>query len=268
VAAAPIASGDDLLGVLYLHRQSGAFDATACESLAVLGTIVAAGLERARRRALERFYPPHVAQALVREMLRRPSEAPAQELESCHGTAFAVTVSNYEGLCERLPARRLARVLSGTYELVHAVVFGAGGTLVHLAYAHALALFGVPRSGGRDALRAAEAALALRDRFAAWSATLDTADRTGLQVALDSGPMLAGVIGPPQHLVYAAIGAPVATAQALALRAPDAAVFLTDRTWSELGREGFSVVAADRAYAAGTGAGAGEVAVYELKAKL
>jgi class 3 adenylate cyclase/pSer/pThr/pTyr-binding forkhead associated (FHA) protein len=256
VAATPLMAGDDLFGVLYMHRMTGSFDGAAYEVMAVLGRLIGASIERAHGRALERFHPPEVAAELAK---RSGSHvAPAEG----RATVLAVELGNFEGLSERTEAPALLKFLSGFYELVHAVVMASGGTLVSFADGRALALYGVPRSQGKDAAQAAQAALLLKDRFEAWVGThKGLGVRPHLRVALDTGRILATPIGPDAHLTYSAIGAAVTTAKALALRSPDT-LLLTDRTFAELDPEAFHVLTVDRAY------GSGEVIVYELVSRI
>lgn len=265
--AAPLTADDRTVGVLYVARSAEPFTVPAADLASTLGLLVGAALlqadlreqfhrEQDERRALERFHPPDVA-SLVATTLR-----PGQSvLEEGHATALAIDISGYASLVERNSPHVLAAFLNDFYDLLCESVFSHRGTLVRAWDGRALAIFGIPRPAVGDGERACRAALTLRDAFLPLRQAHASKQPIDLRLALDTGAVLAGPIGPPVRLEYTALGEPIALASDLAARGPEGSVVITDRALQEVPSDRFRVRTVERAY------GTREMSVYEIVAE-
>ncbi len=243
-----------LLGGAQLAFDGGAIVPVVAPLLALLfGTAGAVALTyavelRAQRRLrveLERF----VAPAVATELLARD-----QPLESRKvlGTVLFSDLRGFTTLSERLGAERTIALLNRYLELVAATVLDRGGTVVSYQGDGVMAVFGAPLALADHAARARRRRLRARRRGAAGaeprgppSAGCSTDDRPlGIGVGINSGELMAGVIGSERRVEYAAIGDVTnvaarlqALGRELALE-PPARLFVAEATVKALGGTG------------------------------
>lgn len=241
VAAAPLMLRGELRGVLYLNRSGPIpFNKPEADLVAAIASLLASGIERAelkqhvlaeqqRRRQLERFHPPEVVDQMFAD-----HRGEVDGLREHEVTALVCDVKGFAALVGDVPPREMARVLQELYELLYEKVFGNGGSLVRLHDAWALALFGIHDSADRDAVWAVEAALALCREFAALATLWPRSNSFALRCALDTGPVVAGVVGSSDRLEHTALGVPIATTSELVRGSEVTCVLLTEQTWAAL----------------------------------
>lgn len=241
-----------LLGGAQLAFDGGAIVPVVAPLLALLfGTAGAVALTyavelRAQRRLrveLERF----VAPAVATELLARD-----QPLESRKvlGTVLFSDLRGFTTLSERLGAERTIALLNRYLELVTATVLDRGGTVVSYQGDGVMAVFGAPLALADHAARAVDAGFALVDEVLpalnAWAAErgLLESDPLGIGVGINSGELMAGVIGSERRVEYAAIGDVTnvaarlqALGRELALE-PPARLFVAEATVKALGGTG------------------------------
>lgn len=204
-----------LFGGAQLAFDGGTIVPVAAPLLALLfGTAGAVALTyavelRAQRRLrveLERFVAPAVASELL---------ARDQPLESrmVVGTVLFCDLRGFTTLSERLGAERTIALLNRYLELVTATVLDRGGTVVSYQGDGVMAVFGAPLPQADHAVRALAAAFALVDdvlpalnRWAAERGLLEDDRPLGIGVGVNSGELMAGVIGSERRVEYAAIG--------------------------------------------------------------
>lgn len=247
--AFPLLVRDQVRGVLYLSRAlARPFTAADGDLVAALSALVSSGIERAelkervlrekqRRKSLERFHPPEV----VDKLFTSDAEGPDGALDEHPATVLVCDLRGFHEQVAQVDHRQLATVLHEYYELLYEKVFANGGSLVKLHDGWALALFGTPHSQDRDAVWAVEAARMLCAEFDSMAALWPSPTPLSLRCALDTGTVIAGVVGPLDRQEYTAIGTPISTAAAIASRDQGTSVSLTERTWSELPRQRYRV---------------------------
>jgi adenylate cyclase len=240
VLALPLLIQDQLHGVLYVGRSVGnGFTSEDSDLMSALVSLIVSGIERAmlrehvaeekhQRKSLERFHPPEIVDRLFS---RKTGEI---TLEEHKATVMVCDLLGFSNLVQRIPPRQLATVLHEYYELLYEKVFANGGSLVKLHDGWALALFGTPQSHDRDAAWALESALELCEEFTSLSLLWPESQHFALRCALDTGMVVAGVVGSTERMEYAALGLPITTASVLVQQIQGTEVWVTERAWLEL----------------------------------
>ena len=239
-----------LLGGAQLAFGGGTIVPVAAPLLALLfGTVGAVALTyavelRAQRRLrleLERF----VAPAVATELLARDQPLESRKVVA---TVLFCDLRGFTTLSERLGAERTIALLNRYLGLVTATVLDHGGTVVSYQGDGVMAVFGAPLAQEDHAARALAAAVALVDealpalnRWASSRGLLEDDVPLGIGVGLNSGELMAGVIGSERRVEYAAIGDVTnvaarlqALGRELALE-PPARLFVAEATIEALG---------------------------------
>ena len=231
-------------GLIYLNRDAAPGSAAlALESLMDLLTAVAqlaaSGAQQAKlkakvqseeriRRALERFHAPDVVERLVKE-LGKGQQIETQVDERTVTVVFA-ELAGFTALTERLPAARVVALLNDFYRRMTRIIFSFGGTVDKFIGDSVMAIFGAPYQRADDAARAVRAALAMRREFEALIAERPADEQCGIKLALDTGKVLAGVVGSDARLEYTALGEPVNVAARIEETAQAGQVLCTQAT--------------------------------------
>ena len=132
-------------------------------------------------------------------------------LEEVHRQDVAVMFADVVGfthLAESLEPEATVAVLRGLHRRLEKAVFDHGGTLDKFLGDGAMATFGTPRAGPRDAANALDAARAALDAVDRWNAkrTARGAAPVRLSVGLHYGSVVLGDLGSDRRLEYAVIG--------------------------------------------------------------
>lgn len=173
----------------------------------LLGTLGAVTLTyavevRAQRRLrteLERFVAPVVA----RELLTRATPLDSRRVEA---TVLFCDLRGFTSLAERLEAEQVIALLNRYLELVSAAVLDRGGTVVSYQGDGVMAVFGAPLAQPDHAARALEAAWAIvEEALPTFNRAVDGPALRAC-VGLNTGLLMAGVIGSERRVEYAAVG--------------------------------------------------------------
>ncbi len=205
-----------LLGGAQLAFGGGTIVQLATPLLALaLGTAAAVAttytLEvRTRRRlraTFERFVPSQVAEELL------PRHGGDAQLASrrVEATVLFCDLRGFTALAEQLEAEQVIAVLNRYLELVSGAIFDHGGTVVSYQGDGVMAVFGAPLEQPDHAQRAFAAARQVLDgalpRFNAWLREQRiTVAPLEAGIGINSGPVMAGVIGSGRRLEYTAVG--------------------------------------------------------------
>ncbi len=132
-------------------------------------------------------------------------------LEEVHRQDVAVMFADVVGftrLAESLAPEATVAVLRGLHRRIEKAVFDHGGTLDKFLGDGAMATFGTPRAGQRDAANALDAARAILAAVDKWNAkrTARGAAPVRLSVGLHYGSVVLGDLGSDRRLEYAVIG--------------------------------------------------------------
>jgi adenylate cyclase len=165
---------------------------------------------RPSRGQLLAFLPPDVADRVL------ASEEDLLAGRRLEVSVLSCDVSGFRALVDSNPEEALA-FLNGLLAEIAAAIAAELGTLMSFPGDGALAVFGAPLADPAHRERADRAAAAISGRvIAAAQARLRAAGMpaVGIDVAVESGPVLAGMIGAEPRWEYAAIGE--ATSRAVA----------------------------------------------------
>jgi adenylate cyclase len=156
-------------------------------------------------------------------------------LEEVHRQDVAVMFTDVVGfthLAETLEPEATVAVLRGLHRRIEKAVFDNGGTLDKFLGDGAMATFGTPRTGPRDAANALDAARAALAAVDKWNAkrTARGASPVRLSVGLHYGSVVLGDLGSNRRLEYAVIGDTVNVAARIEhmTRALDARIAASD----------------------------------------
>lgn len=125
-------------------------------------------------------------------------------------TVLMSDIRDFTPLTERLPPRKLVRLLNRYFTAMVAECVEQGGMIDKFIGDAMMVVFGapVPRPAGDSALRAARAAMGMQRRLAVLNAKLQAEGMPTLRIGIGihSGEAIAGNIGAPQRLAYTVIG--------------------------------------------------------------
>ncbi|MBW2733902.1 MAG: FHA domain-containing protein [Deltaproteobacteria bacterium] len=248
VVAAPLMLLGEIRGVIYLNRAGPIpFTKAEGEMVSALAALLASGIERAelkesvtqeqqRRAHLERFHPPEVVNQLFAAQGKTVTG-----LAEHRATALVCDMKSFDTLWGSVAPGEFAGVLDEFYDMLYEKVFANGGTVVKLIGGWALALFGMHSTVDRDSVWAVAAARQIAEEFLALSVLWPASQDLSLRCALDTGPVIAGVVGNSERLEYVAVGAPVSGATEMATKPTRTALVLSEETWQTLPQKRFQV---------------------------
>ena len=162
-------------------------------------------------RALASFLPPEVAELVEAS----PSALSLQgELEV---TVLFSDIRGFSTFAEQVPPRQVAQVVGRHLAAMAAVVSAHGGMLDKFAGDAVMAVFGAPNPVANHAQRAVECALAMQRRQAELNAEARTLGLPASQIGIgiNTGTVIAGLIGGAGRVDYTVIGDAVNVAQRL-----------------------------------------------------
>lgn len=120
-------------------------------------------------------------------------------------------IRGFTGLSETLDPAALLRLLNQLFTEVVAAVEAEGGVVKQFIGDGVMALFGAPQAHADHPERAVRAALGIVNRLVALNARLIQQNLAPLEigVGIDSGEVVAGLIGPDNRVEYGVVGDPV-----------------------------------------------------------
>lgn len=244
VICVPVANRKRVLGALYLSRATPPFGEQEMDALSAIAHLSVVGIERAelreqaieegvQREALARFHSPDVVEQILKST---PSGAPpAPGLEGKTATIAFCDIQGFSSFVERLPVEEVTEFLSTYLEQMSDIILKHRGTVDKFVGASVMSIFGAPFSYGNDAARAVAASLEMRDAFDALVRARPHLGPRRLRVGIDTGWVLAGMIGTERRLEYTAIGETVTAASRLEQSAAPGAILIGEATYPLVG---------------------------------
>jgi adenylate cyclase len=240
VICVPVSGERGVLGALYLARDSdarsgGAFADAELDALSAIAHLSVVGIERAEARrtevargaakeALARYLSPDIVELLTRQ--RGPKLEPK---------TAAVLVADIQGLTssiERIPMEQVTEFLSRYVSQVEEIVHRQKGTIDRVVGAHVIATFGAPFSHGNDPARAVAAAVEMRSSVDMLVKQRPSFANRRISIGLETGWLLAGLVGTGDRLTYTVTGDPVHAAVRLESSAAPGAILIGEATVS------------------------------------
>jgi adenylate cyclase len=216
---APLWSQDEVIGVLYVDSpKRSQFDAGDLDMLTALTNAAAIAIEQARitsqlfeetrrRERLQRYHSPAVVSRIVHGVDAADSAPLAQERDV---TVMFCDLVGFTTLCEPMSPAQVASLLNAFLTRMTDIVFEHEGTLDKFLGDALLAVFGAPFDQPDHALKAVEAAIAMRQGLA--SLNLQLEQKLEMRIAISTGVALTGDIGSPRRREFTVLGDVVNTA--------------------------------------------------------
>ena len=235
------------IGVLNISQKEtdARFSEADSEMLAILCSQAAVALENLRTRQqltattrtrtlFEQYVAPEVAELLVAQ------HADLMELgEIKRVTVLFADIRNFTRLVQHIDLETLRQFLNEFFQFFTEEVFRHRGTVDKFMGDAVLAVFGAPVKLDEPCLAAAQAAIAIKARFATlqeqWIGRSPDFRRVDLGIAVTSGTVFLGNIGSARRLDYTVIGNEVNVAQRLAAEASACRVYITEPVLMEIG---------------------------------
>ena len=216
---APLWSHEEVVGVLYVDSpRRGAFSSKDLDTLTALTNAAAIAIEQARlssqlleetkrRERLQRYHSP----AVVSRIIHAPSDDSMPVAQERDVTVMFCDLVGFTALCEPLSPVEAAKLLNTFLTRMTDVVFEHEGTLDKFLGDALLTVFGAPFEQPDHALKAVEAALAMRKALADLNLQMN-APKLEMRIAINSGVALTGDIGSPKRREFTVLGDVVNTA--------------------------------------------------------
>lgn len=156
----------------------------------------------------------------------------AIEPKRIQATILFTDMRDFSGLAERLAPGELSDLLNRHFfDPLDGAIFAHNGTLDKHIGDGVMAIFGAPVGGGDDALRAVQAALAIREAMDRTNRGIPEAGkRFAVGIGIATGEVMAGIFGSCRKKEYTAYGSAVNLASRLENMAKANEILICDRT--------------------------------------
>ena len=240
-ACVPIWAENRILGALVLDRGVvHPFQADDLELLTVAGYQAALAIERARnleaaraadlqRFKLLRHFSPDVAAAILGHEGLDDDPLGASIRDDV--TVLFSDIHGFTQFAENLPVLELADLLREYFREMTAAVFEEGGTLDKFIGDGLMAIFGAPVADPAGAEHAVRSACRMRERLASLNRRLPSDRQLTIRIGVNTGRVVAGVLGSPERMEFTVIGDTVNVASRLESIAEPGAVYVGRATY-------------------------------------
>jgi class 3 adenylate cyclase len=197
--------------------------------------LLCAQLEKVNNRLthlLQRFIPQEVARKLITSY--RPPRLGGQERQA---TILFADARGYTAVAEAVEQEQVLNILNAHLHVISEAVRRHGGTLVQYAGDMAMAAFNAPDDQPDHPLKAARAALDVRDALERFTAQRQAASLPvlGFGIGLSTGPVVAGYVGVEYRYEYAVMGDTTNVAFHLCARAEAGQILISQMALDRLG---------------------------------
>ncbi len=242
----PLRIRERILGVLNISQKQTdeRFSEADSEMLAILCSQAAIALENLRARLqlaettrmrtlFEQYVAPEVAELLLAQNSDLMGLGEVKQV-----TVLFADIRNFTRLVQHIDLQSLRSFLNEFFQFFTEEVFLYRGTVDKFMGDAVLAVFGAPVKLDQPSMAAANAAVAIKARFAAlreqWIRRSENFQRVDLGIAVTSGTVFLGNIGSTRRLDYTVIGNEVNIAQRLAAEASDCRIYATEAVCREV----------------------------------
>ncbi|MCH7227863.1 adenylate/guanylate cyclase domain-containing protein [Haloferula sp. A504] len=174
--------------------------------------------------------------AVARRLMEGKLELGGEVVEA---SVLFCDIRGFTALTDGMPPGEVIDFLNEHMTALTRTVYEHGGVVDKFVGDMVMALFGVPRSGGDDALRAARCAIAMLEERRALDER--TGRHVGIGIGVAHGPLVAGCMGSSDRLNYTVLGDRVNLAARLCSAAGDGEVLVDSAVAGAAGSE-FGVV--------------------------
>ena len=242
----PLRICERIIGVLNISQKQTdeRFSEADNEMLAILCSQAAIALENLRARQqltettrMRTLFEQYVAPEVAELLLAQNSDLMGLG-EITQVTVLFADIRNFTRLVQRIDLQSLRSFLNEFFQFFTEEVFRHRGTVDKFMGDAVLAVFGAPVKLEAPSLAAAQAAMAIKERFATlrqqWMDRSEDFQRVDLGIAVTSGTVFLGNIGSARRLDYTVIGNEVNIAQRLAAESSDCRIYTTEAVCREI----------------------------------
>jgi adenylate cyclase len=228
----PLLVKDEAAGVVAFERQHGSFDDGDRAMVASVASQLSVQLENTRLyRTIDSLFRSYLAPTVVTRLLADPDQA-ALGGAVVEITAMFADLRGFTTYSERHEPEEVVALLNRYYASIIPRLLEQEGTVVNYAGDAVMTIFNAPTRQPDHALRAARAALGIRD--AVNDLTRGDPELPTFGIGINTGPALVGNIG-AEVRDYTVIGDTVNVAARLESAAAEGEVLLGSETRAQLG---------------------------------
>ena len=243
-------SGEQILGFLYLDITDGrrAFRNADLDLVTAIGHQAAAEISRlrlvdrirseeGRRRDLARFMSADVIRHIEEESKKNGGKSLIHTAKEMEVTILFADIQGFTRVAERLSPADVKKFLDEYLDyMTEVLVDQHGGTLDKYIGDAIMALWGAPFSKGIaiDAGNAVGAAVAMRDTMDVLRKTRPDFAHVEVRIGINTGRVVAGMIGSQRRLEYSVIGDPVNVASRLESSGEAGRILIGEATWEHI----------------------------------
>ena len=228
----PLLVKDEAAGVVAFERERGAFDDGDRAMAASVAAQLAVQLENTRLyRTIDSLFRRYLAPTVVTRLLADPDQA-ALGGAVVEVTALFADLRGFTSYSERHEPEEVVTLLNRYYAAMIPCLLEHEGTIVNYAGDLVMAVFNAPSRQADHAMRAARAALAMRDAIN--ELTHGDPQLPTFGIGINTGPALVGNIG-AELRDYTVIGDTVNVASRLEGAAEEGEVLIGAETRAQLG---------------------------------
>ncbi|MBA3469797.1 MAG: FHA domain-containing protein [Herpetosiphonaceae bacterium] len=245
VLCVPLVGREGVLGLVHLDSPGfERFSIRDRELLTAVAYQAALGIERARlndqvrteetlRHQFARFLSPDVARA-VAQQIAETGDLPMKPVEQEASVLFS-DIQGFTTMTETLPPLELQNLLNEYLSVMTDVIFENGGTLDKFIGDGIMAVFGAPVFYENHAQRAIDTALGMLVQHQRLMAKTDPEKHFKIRIGVNTGRVIAGLVGTRDRLEYTVHGDTVNTASRLEGKAEPNSVYTGEATVAQLG---------------------------------
>ena len=247
VLCVPLVGREGVLGLVHLDSPGfERFSIRDRELLTAVAYQAALGIERARltdrvrneetlRHQFARFLSPDVARTVVQQ-IAETGDLPMKPVEQ-EATVLFSDIQGFTSMTETMPPLELQNLLNEYLSVMTDVIFEHGGTLDKFIGDGIMALFGAPVFHEDHAKRAIDTALGMLVQHGRLMAKTDPAKHFRIRIGVNTGRVIAGLVGTRERLEYTVHGDTVNIASRLEGKAEPNSVYTSAATVQSLGDE-------------------------------
>jgi adenylate cyclase len=248
VMAAPICSGETVLGMLYVDKvgEEGGYENEDLDLLTSMGRQAALAIQRSR--LTERIREEAVKNAVMRQALGRFHSPPvvdlilqgAADLEAKEtvATILFCDIAHFTAICEKTSPSQLQELLNLFFKTVNDVVFEEQGTLDKYIGDGALSIFGAPLPQKDSAARAIKTAIKIRDLLSEAQKEAPEELRFQVRYGINTGSAIVGNFGSDQRMDYTILGHTVNLASRICENAEPDQILIGASSYQDLKKSG------------------------------
>ncbi|WP_413287930.1 adenylate/guanylate cyclase domain-containing protein [Bdellovibrio sp. HCB337] len=192
------------------------------------------GLER--REKVEKTFRKYVDSQIAEKILDGNESDVRVEGTNVNAVIMFADIRGFTSLAEKTTPEEIVKLLNQFFERMVKIVKSHGGVIDKFIGDNMMVVWGVPHPIAEAEKRAVTAALAMLEEMARWNKELESNgySEIGIGIGINTGPMIAGSLGSPDHMEYTVIGDTVNTAQRAESIAKKQQLIVTDVMYEKI----------------------------------